>query len=116
MPNLQRLNTADTDFWARLERLTSWEGVADEAVTTAVRDILAQVRARDDAALLEYTQRFDRMAVAQAADLEIPQARREGRRWKPPPPGFAPMPSGRTCHPGALPRPMARCWVSRSRR
>jgi histidinol dehydrogenase len=39
---IQRLNTADPDFWKRLEMLTAWEGVADEAVTTTVRDILAK--------------------------------------------------------------------------
>ncbi len=71
MSNLQRLNTADADFWPRLEALTAWEGVADGAITAAVREILAQVRWRGDDALLEYTHRFDRLDVAQAADLEI---------------------------------------------
>ena len=75
MPTIQRLNTADADFWPRLEALTAWEGVADEAVTATVREILAQVRMRGDDALLEYTHRFDRFAAAQAADLEIPIAR-----------------------------------------
>ena len=45
MPNIQRLNTAHLDFWPQLEALTAWEGVADEAVTAIVREILAQVRA-----------------------------------------------------------------------
>ncbi|QQS54436.1 MAG: histidinol dehydrogenase [Candidatus Competibacteraceae bacterium] len=75
MPNIQRLNTADADFWPRLEALTAWEGVADEAVTTVVREILARVRTEGDAALLDYTQRFDRLDAARAADLEIPAER-----------------------------------------
>lgn len=75
MLDIQRLNTADADFWPRLEALTAWEGVADEAVTTTVREILAQVRARGDDALLEYTHRFDRLEVGRAADLEIPAER-----------------------------------------
>lgn len=75
MLNIQRLNTADADFWPRLEALTAWEGVADEAVTATVREILTQVRSRGDDALLEYTHRFDRLDIAQAADLEIPAAR-----------------------------------------
>ncbi|HRD50687.1 MAG: histidinol dehydrogenase [Candidatus Competibacter sp.] len=75
MPNIQRLNTADADFWPRLEALTAWEGVADEAVIATVREILIQVRLRGDDALLEYTHRFDRLDIAQAADLEIPAAR-----------------------------------------
>ncbi len=75
MPTIQRLNSAAADFWSRLETLTAWEGVADEAVTAAVRDIITDVRRRGDEALLEYTCRFDRLNVAQAADLEIPAAR-----------------------------------------
>ncbi len=72
MLDIQRLNTADADFWPRLEALTAWEGVADEAVTAIVREILAEVRQRGDDALLEYTYRFDRLDAACAADLEIP--------------------------------------------
>jgi len=75
MPNIQRLNTADADFWPRLETLTAWEGVADETVTAVVRDILARVRTEGDAALLDYTHRFDRLDAACAADLEIPAER-----------------------------------------
>ena len=75
MPNIQRLNTADADFWPRLETLTAWEGVADETVTAVVREILARVRTEGDAALLDYTHRFDRLDAACAADLEIPAER-----------------------------------------
>ena len=75
MPNIQRLNTAEPDFWPRLETLTAWEGVADEAVTATVREILTQVRVHGDAALLEYTRRFDRLEVTRVADLEIPTVR-----------------------------------------
>ncbi len=75
MPNIQRLNTAEPDFWPQLETLTAWEGVADEAVTVTVREILTQVRVHGDAALLEYTRRFDRLEVTRVADLEIPTVR-----------------------------------------
>ncbi|RUQ38000.1 MAG: histidinol dehydrogenase [Candidatus Competibacteraceae bacterium] len=75
MSNLQRLNTTHPDFWPRLEALTAWEGVADDAVTATVRDILAQVRQRGDDALLEYTRRFDRRDIEHAAALEITPAR-----------------------------------------
>lgn len=75
MPTIQRLSTTEADFWARLETLTAWEGVADEAVASTVREILTQVRRRGDDALLEYTQRFDRLASAQAANLEISASR-----------------------------------------
>ncbi|MFZ1830734.1 MAG: histidinol dehydrogenase, partial [Candidatus Competibacteraceae bacterium] len=72
---LQRLNTADVDFWSRLEALTAWEGVADETISAIVREILAEVRQRGDDALLEYTYRFDRLDAVCAADLEIPADR-----------------------------------------
>ncbi len=75
MLEIKRLSTVNADFWTRLETLTAWEGVADEAVTTTVRGILAQVRLRGDDALLEYTQRFDRLDVAQATELVITSAR-----------------------------------------
>ncbi len=75
MPTIQRLSTTGPDFWARLEALITWEGVADETVTSTVREIISQVRQRGDAALLEYTQRFDQLTTAQAADLEVPASR-----------------------------------------
>lgn len=75
MPDLQRLNTHDADFWPRLTALTAWEGVADEAINTTVRQILTAVRERGDEALLDYTHRFDRLNAATAADLEIPADR-----------------------------------------
>jgi len=75
MLDLQRLNTTDADFWPRLEALTAWEGVADEAINVIVREILAEVRQRGDDALLEYTYRFDRLDAVCAADLEIPADR-----------------------------------------
>ncbi len=77
MLDIQRLNTADPDFWPRLEALTAWEGVADDTVTATVREILAQVRQQGDAALLDYTRRFDHRDLAGAADLEVSAARRQ---------------------------------------
>ena len=76
MLNIQRLNTADAGFWPCLEALTAWGGVADEAVTAIVREILAEVRQRGDESLLEYTCRFDRREVNCVADLEISVDRR----------------------------------------
>jgi histidinol dehydrogenase len=75
MPAINRLSTRDPDFRQRLDALLAWEGVSDEAVFNVVRDILAAVRRDGDAAVMEYTRRFDRREVASAADLEIPVAR-----------------------------------------
>lgn len=75
MPPLKRLTTTHAEFWAQLEGHLAWESSSDAQVQETVRAILAAVRARGDAALLEYTQRFDRMTVTQPRDLEIPRAR-----------------------------------------
>ncbi|WP_106420487.1 histidinol dehydrogenase [Salinicola tamaricis] len=70
-PTIARLNTRDADFDARLDALLAWEGVSDQAVAARVDEILMAVRQQGDAALIEYTQRFDRLTLASVADLEI---------------------------------------------
>lgn len=75
MPNIQRLHTRQADFWQRLEERVAWEGLSEANVVDTVRAIIAAVRQRGDAALLEYTARFDRLNLATPADLEIPTAR-----------------------------------------
>ena len=78
--NIKRLNSAKHDFWPTLEQLLAWESVSDAAVHTVVHDIIAAVRARGDDALLEYTQRFDRVTATRMAELEIPAARLQSAR------------------------------------
>jgi histidinol dehydrogenase len=77
MPAINRLSTSDTDFRERLDALLAWESVSDDAVFNTVREILAAVRRDGDAAVIEYTRRFDRREVAGSADLEIPLFRLE---------------------------------------
>jgi len=72
---IRRLNSADSDFYRQLDELLAWEQVSDEQVGQTVRDIISDIRARGDAALLEYTNRFDRMQAGSIAGLEISQAR-----------------------------------------
>ena len=75
MTDIKRLNSRDAGFRAELERLLDWEQSADPAVEETVRGIINAVRTRGDAALLEYTRRFDRWpAVGQ--HLEIPPDKR----------------------------------------
>ncbi len=71
---VKRLSTQDADFWSELEQLLAWESVSDETVATTVKNILKDVRKRGDAAIVEYTNRFDRMSVEGMAALEITQA------------------------------------------
>jgi histidinol dehydrogenase len=77
MPEIARLSTREPGFDARLAALTRLEASQDEAVDSAVAAIVADVRTRGDAAVLEYTQRFDRVAAASVAGLEIAAAERE---------------------------------------
>ncbi len=70
-----RLSTADPDFYTRLGELLAWENVSDAAVLATVQEILQRVRREGDAALLDYTRRFDGLAVDEAARLELPRQR-----------------------------------------
>ncbi len=69
---LRRLDSSAPDFDRDLAALTAFEAAQDGAVEAAVASIIADVRARGDAALLEYTAKFDRVAAASVAALEIP--------------------------------------------
>ena len=65
------LDSSAPGFRARLAELLAYEPGQDEAIERAVAEILREVRTRGDEALLEYTRRFDRVAVESAAQLEI---------------------------------------------
>ncbi len=75
MVEIKRLDTTTPDFWERLKTLVEWDSAAAATVTQTVQDIIEQVRQRGDAALLEYTRRFDRVEATAMAELEIPAAR-----------------------------------------
>ena len=77
MAHITRLSTTDADFDRRLDDLLAWESVSDEGVQATVTGIIRDLRERGDAALLEYTRRFDGWEPACAADLEVPRARLE---------------------------------------
>lgn len=72
MFDVTRLDTVDADFDARLARLLDRGGESDRAVAETVRNILADVRRRGDAAVLDYTRRFDGLEADSVAALEIP--------------------------------------------
>ncbi len=68
---LRRLDSSAPGFTAELDALIAFEAGQDPAVDATVAAIIADVRKRGDAALLEYTARFDGLCVAKAADLRI---------------------------------------------
>ena len=66
-----RLSTLDADFEQKFQQRLHWSAEQDEAIEQRVRDILADVRARGDAAVLDYTARFDGLQAASVAALEL---------------------------------------------
>ncbi|MCX2523771.1 histidinol dehydrogenase [Larsenimonas rhizosphaerae] len=72
---LARLDARDDDFSIALDALLDWEGVSDAEVQTRVSDIIQAVRRQGDAALVELTNRFDRVDVADMTSLTLDQAR-----------------------------------------
>lgn len=68
-----RLSTASSTFDAELKARLHWSAEADAAIEQRVADILADVRQRGDAAVLEYTRRFDGLTAATVIELELTQ-------------------------------------------
>jgi histidinol dehydrogenase len=68
---MRRLDSSAADFAAALARLTAVNTARDEAIDTSVANIIVDVRARGDAAVLEYTSLFDRIKAPSLAALEL---------------------------------------------
>ena len=69
--NVTRLDASSADFSARLKALLAYAEDADDAVERAAQSILADVKARGDAAVLEYTAKFDGVKAACTNDLRV---------------------------------------------
>ncbi len=70
---IRRLDTRAAAFEAEFERVLHWSAQTDAAIEERVAEILAAVRARGDAAVLEFTQRFDALAAPSMQALELTQ-------------------------------------------
>ncbi|HEY3299501.1 MAG TPA: histidinol dehydrogenase [Methylophilaceae bacterium] len=71
---IKRFSTQDVDFDKNLKDLLAFETAQDDSIDLVVADILRDVKKRGDAAVLEYTNRFDKTSVTSMAELEISQA------------------------------------------
>ncbi|MHB1427826.1 MAG: histidinol dehydrogenase [Rhodocyclaceae bacterium] len=69
---LRRLSTRDPEFLATLDKLLAFDNSTDEAIERTVAEVLANVRTVGDAAVLDYTRRFDHLDVKTMAELELP--------------------------------------------
>ena len=72
--DIRRLSTADQNFDEALKALLAFETAQDDKIDVVVADILKDVKTRGDAAVLEYTNRFDNTNATSLAELEVSQA------------------------------------------
>jgi histidinol dehydrogenase len=70
---IRKLDSTDAGFRQKLSSVLAFEAGEDEAIDRAAAGILADVKARGDTAVLEYTNRFDRLSVTAVSALEIGQ-------------------------------------------
>ena len=69
--DISRLATDRDNFAQSLDNLIAWDADSNQAVETVVRDIIDNVRASGDTAVLDYTNRFDQRSCTQMADVMI---------------------------------------------
>ena len=71
---IRKLDSSDDGFNTALRAVLAFESSEDEAIERSVAQILADVKTRGDAAVLDYTRRFDKLEAHSVAELELPQA------------------------------------------
>jgi histidinol dehydrogenase len=71
---LRQLDSSDPGFEAALQRVLQWSAETDQAIEAQVGAILDDVKMRGDAAVLEYTRRFDALEAPSVGALEVSQA------------------------------------------
>lgn len=71
---VRKLSTRDPEFLRTLDALLAFESSQDDRIEAAVAEILANVRNTGDAAVLEYTRRFDHLQATHMAQLELPKS------------------------------------------
>ena len=69
--SIKQLDSASTDFEVELKAHLKREMIVADEVTATVSEILSRVRARGDAAVLEYTNQFDGFTAQSMADLKV---------------------------------------------
>lgn len=71
--DIRRFSSDQADFSAQMDALLAWEAVSDHQVQQIVTDILADVKKRGDAAVVEYSNRFDHLHAQSMSELELGQ-------------------------------------------
>ncbi len=73
--DLTELNYSDPGFPQQLAQLLEWDSVSDEQVQKTVAEIINEIKRRGDSALIDYTNRFDRLQVSEMQELAVPSER-----------------------------------------
>ncbi|BBB27265.1 histidinol dehydrogenase [Amphritea japonica] len=71
--NVQRLDSQQADFSEQLDKLLAWESVSNKEINRTVDEILERVKVEGDQAVVEFTNRFDRLNASSMAELEFSQ-------------------------------------------
>ena len=71
--DLRRFDSREPEFLSQLAALLAFDADTDDKIEQAVAEIISAVRSLGDAAVLEFTRRFDRLDVATMAQLELPR-------------------------------------------
>ncbi|AVL71785.1 histidinol dehydrogenase [Oligella urethralis] len=74
MSVINRLDASSVGFGEQLAQLLAYDETQDAQIERVVSEIIADVRARGDAAVLEYSRKFDGVQAESMAELEISQA------------------------------------------
>lgn len=73
MSVINRLDSKDQGFAEQLAQLLAFDETQDSQIEFAVSEILADVRQRGDAAVVEYSRKFDGVRAQSMAELEVSQ-------------------------------------------
>jgi histidinol dehydrogenase len=74
MLNITSLNFSEADFYQQLDEVLAWEAGIDSDIAKVVADILSDVKQRGNAAVIDYTNKFDRTSLADASEFELDKA------------------------------------------
>ena len=69
--SIKQLATSTADFWRELDNLLAWESVSNEQVFSTVKNIITDIRRKGDAALIELSNKLDRLSVSTMDELTI---------------------------------------------
>src|SRR3990167_5225440 len=72
---IRKLQASTANFRQQLKAALAWDALSDASVNGRVQQIIDDVRARGDAAVLHWTNTFDRLEAKQLSELVIPRER-----------------------------------------